>query len=110
MLPSRRREKLDVTDAPKGPPSVDSLQAEVDRLSAMLVTVNDALFGMSGILARVIVDAGLSERSELAEAIEKRAGPIEALDHNPLLHTFSRAVRMNYPGGGFDIIEGGRTS
>ena len=51
-----------MTDAPKGPPSVDSLQAEVDRLSAMLVTVNDALFGMSGILARFIVDAGLSGR------------------------------------------------
>lgn len=90
--------------------SVEELRAEVDRLSALVVAVNDALFGLSGILARAVVDTGLIGRSELADTIEHRAGPQEAVDHNPLLLAFARSIRMNFPGGSFDVIDGGKTS
>lgn len=103
--------QLAVIDPPKADPaSVEALQAEVDRLSALVVAVNDALFGLSGILARAVVETGLIGRAELADTIEQRAGLQETDDHNPLLLAFARSIRMNFPGGSFDVIDGGRTS
>ena len=111
LLSPWRRRKLAVTDLPIADPgSVEGLRAEVDRLSSLVVAVNDAVFGLSGILTRAVVDTGLIGRSELADTIEHRAGPKEAADHNPLLLAFARAIRMNFPGGSFDVIDGGKTS
>lgn len=73
-----------------------------------MVLVNDALLSLAGILGRAIVDAGVTTRSELADAIEHKAGPADLEGHNPLLLVFSRAVRMNFPGGTFDVVEGGK--
>jgi hypothetical protein len=103
--------QLAVIDPPKTDPgSVEALQAEVDRLSGLVVAVNDALFGLSGIIARAVVETGLIGRAELADTIEQRAGLPETDDHNPLLLAFARSIRMNFPGGSFDVIDGGRTS
>jgi hypothetical protein len=78
---------------------LEGLKAELARVSDLLVLTNDAALGLSGILGRVIVEAGLVGRSDLADAIEHHAGPTEAANHNPLLLAFARAVRMNFPGG-----------
>jgi hypothetical protein len=85
------------------------LLAEVKRLSAALVLANDATFALAGIIGRVIVEAGIVSREELSEAIERRAGEPNAEDYNPLLTAFARAVRMNFPGGTFDVVDGGMT-
>jgi hypothetical protein len=88
---------------------MDSLRAEVSELRKLLLMSNDASFALAGIVARILVEAGAVDRETLAGAIEERAGPIEAEDHNILLRTFARAVRMNFPGGRFDVIAGGKS-
>jgi hypothetical protein len=89
---------------------VAQLKQEVERLQSLLLLANDAAFGLAGIFARAIVDAGLISRSELADSIERRAGLPDADDHNSLLPAFAKAIRMNFPGGRFDVITGGRPS
>ena len=84
------------------------LRARVERLESDLFLANDAAFGLAGIVCRAIVDAGIISRADLAIAIEQRAGLIGHDDRNELLATFARAVRMNFPGGSFDVIECGR--
>lgn len=85
------------------------LREEVAELGTLLLQVNDAFFGFAGIVGRAIVDAGIIGRDELADALENRAGQPGREDHNAGLRVFARAVRMNLPGGRFEIIEGGRT-
>ena len=85
------------------------LRAEVQRLEAALLVINDAAFGIAGILSRAIVDADVLGRDELADLIERRAGAPGRDDHNAPLLAFARAVRMNFPGGRFEVIDGGRS-
>jgi hypothetical protein len=87
----------------------ENLPAEVAQLSDLLLKANDATFVLAGILGRVLVDAGAISRQEFAEAIERKAGDPDTEDYNALLAAFARAVRMNFPGGRFDLIEGGAT-
>ena len=94
---------------PNGPNSSPDLGAESERLEAAIALLNDAAFGFMGIISRVVVQGGLVSRVELADAVERRAGSPAADDHNILLLTFSRALRMNLPGGRFDVIDGGRS-
>jgi hypothetical protein len=84
-----------------------ALRAEVERLSDALVLANDAAFALAGIIGIAIVDAGIISRTEMAASIERRAGALNSPDHNPLLMAFARAVRMNFPGGKFEVIDGG---
>lgn len=91
------------------PASLEDFRLENQRLEAAIALLNDAAFGVMGIVSRVIVEAGLISRRELADAVEKRAGLPESGDHNLLLLTFSRSLRMNLPGGRFDVIDGGRS-
>jgi hypothetical protein len=84
-----------------------ALRAEVERLSSALFLANDATFALAGIIGRLIVDAGIADRDELSHMIEQRAGDPISKDYNPLLMAFARAVRMNFPGGSFDVIDGG---
>lgn len=86
---------------------IEQLRAEIAHLSDLLLKANDAAFALAGIVGRVLVDAGAISRQELAEAIEHKAGDPDTEDCNPLLAAFARAVRMNFPGGRFDLIEGG---
>lgn len=85
-------------------------RAELDELRDHLVGVNDAMFGLAGILCRIVVDGGLVTKDELAAMVMARAGSHEDPDHRPTLVAFARALRMNLPGGRFDVIEGGRSS
>lgn len=87
---------------------IEALKAEVKRLGDLVLLVNDASFIMAGLLSRVAVNAGITTREALADEIEHRAGAREMEDHNPLLLAFARAVRMNFPGGSFEVIEGGK--
>jgi hypothetical protein len=86
------------------------MRAEIERLSDALVLANDAAFALAGIIGIAIVDAGIVNRDDLSAAIEHRAGRLDSPDHNPLLMAFARAVRMNFPGGRFEVIEGGLPS
>lgn len=86
----------------------EQLRAEISELSDLLLKANDAAFALGGIIGRVLVDAGAISREEFAEAIEHRAGNPTSEDHNRLLSAFARAVRMNFPGGRFEVIEGGQ--
>ena len=88
---------------------VVALRQELDRVSQLLHQYNDAAFGIAGILTRLVVSAGLISREALADAVENRAGLPDASDHNPLLLAFGRALRMNLPGGRFDVIDGGKS-
>lgn len=88
---------------------VKQLRVEVEHLSNLLLKANDAAFALAGIIGRVLVDGGAIGRQEFAEAIDRKAGDPGTEDHNPLLTAFARAVRMNFPGGRFDVIEGGAT-
>ena len=91
------------------PMSLAHLAAENERPEAAVALLNDATFGFMGITSRIMVDAGLIGRVELADAVEIRARSPGSDDHNVLLLTFSRALRMNLPGGRFDVIDGGRS-
>lgn len=88
---------------------IEQLRAEVGELSGLLLSANDAAFALAGIIGRILVDAGAVSRQDLVDAIEQKAGSSGAEDYNPLLAAFARAVRMNFPGGRFDLIEGGVT-
>lgn len=87
---------------------ITALMADVERLETLLIATNDACFVLAGILSRAMVDVGIVQRGELADTIEASAGPVDAETHNRLLRTFARSVRMNFPGGRFEVIEGGR--
>jgi hypothetical protein len=86
-----------------------SVEAKLEELEGSILSVNEALFRIVGVFARVIVDAGLLSKDELAAMIEDRAGHPGYDDHLPTLVTFARAIRMNLPGGRFDVIDGGRS-
>lgn len=88
--------------------TIAELRGDVRRLEELVLAVNDAHFCLAGILGRVVVDTGLIDRDALADAIEIRAGSPDNGDHNRLLLTFARAVRMNFPGGSFEVIDGGK--
>src|SRR5205823_553551 len=79
------------------------LRADIDELKAELIGVNDAMFGLAGILCRIIVEGGLATKDDLAAMITARAGRQDDPDHRPTLVAFARAIRMNLPGGRFDI-------
>lgn len=83
------------------------LRAKVEELEAACLMASDAAFQVAGILSRIIVEAGLAHREDLADAIERSARPVDTADHNPALLAFGRAIRMNFPGGRFDVIDGG---
>jgi len=85
------------------------LEADIDELKAELIGVNDVMFGLAGILCRIIVEGGLATKDDLAAMIAARAGRQDDPDYRPTLVAFARAIRMNLPGGRFDIIEGGRS-
>jgi hypothetical protein len=87
---------------------IADLKAEVKQLGDALAMTGDALFGIAGIVSRVLVDAGQVSREALAEAFEVRAGQSGSDDFNPALLAFARAVRMNFPGGRFEVIDDGR--
>ena len=87
-----------------------NLQAKFVELERVVVLSNDAMCALTQILFRMVVDAGLATRAEVADAIADRAAPVDRDDHNPILLAFSRAVRMNLPGGRFEVIEGGRST
>lgn len=88
---------------------IEELQMKIAELERLVLATNDAACGLSGILFRVAVESGLISREALSNAIEARAGSVESADHNPILGAFARAVRMNFPGGRFDVIEGGQS-
>ncbi|HEX7857677.1 MAG TPA: hypothetical protein VF503_28710 [Sphingobium sp.] len=88
--------------------ALTALRAKVEELERLILLSNDAMCALTGMLGRIVVDAGLVTRDELADAIAERAAPVDRDDHNPILMAFGRAVRMNFPGGRFDVIEGGR--
>jgi len=94
--------------APMPHDDTEQLRAEISELSNLLLKANDAAFALAGIIGRVLVDAGAISREEFAEAIEHKAGNPTSEDHNRLLSAFARAVRMNFPGGRFEVIEGGQ--
>ncbi|MBT2187207.1 hypothetical protein [Sphingobium nicotianae] len=89
--------------------TINELRMKVAELEQVVVATNDAACGLSGILFRVAVDSGLISREALSDAIEARAGSIGSDDHNPILLAFARAIRMNFPGGRFEVIEGGQS-
>lgn len=93
-----------------GQDEIAALHAKFDELERVVVLSNDAMCALTHILFRMVVDAGLATRDEVADAIAERAAPIDRDDHNPILFAFSRAIRMNLPGGRFDMIEGGRSA
>jgi hypothetical protein len=82
-------------------------EADIEEIREHLLGVNDALFGLAGILCRIIVDGGLVTREDLAAMILARAGGEDDPDHRPAMVAFARSIRMNLPGGRFDVIEGG---
>ena len=88
--------------------TIEALRTDIRQLESLVLAVNDAVFGFAGIISRTIVDAGITTRVELADAIQQRAGSVDDDDHNRLLLAFSRAVRMNFPGGSFEVVEGGK--
>ena len=81
--------------------------ARIAELERLLVIANDAAMAMAGILAAIVVQAGLIGRDGLADIIAGRAGDPGSADHNPLLHVLARSIRMNFAGGRFELIEGG---
>lgn len=83
--------------------------AKIEELEGHIVGVNDAMFGLAGILCRVIVEGGLVTKDDLAAMILARAGRDDDPDHRPTLVAFARAIRMNLPGGRFDVIDGGKS-
>ena len=89
---------------------VAKVAADNEGLEAAIALLNDAVFGLAGIFSRALVEADVIGREKLADLIEHRAGNVGADDHNELLFAFARAVRMNLPGGRFEVIEGGRSS
>ena len=101
-------EDRDGHNAPMPGDDIEQLRAEISELSNLLLKANDAAFALAGIIGRVLVDAGAISREEFADAIEHRAGAPATEEHNRLLLAFARAVRMNFPGGRFDVIEGGQ--
>lgn len=108
-----RDKTCDMAESPNEPETDERKarhQAEMEELRAHLVGVNDAMFGLVGILCRIIVDGGLVSKDDLAAMIMTRAGRENDPDHRPTLVAFARAIRMNLPGGRFDVIEGGRSA
>jgi hypothetical protein len=91
FAPRRRRElALMVNDTlPDDADRIEKLQVDIRRLEALIALVNDALFGLAGILGQAIVEAGVTNRIELADAIEQRAGLAGNEDHNQLLLAFA---------------------
>jgi hypothetical protein len=87
--------------------SLEAVDAKLEELENSLLSMNDALFQLVGILSRIIVEGGLVSKDELAAMIESKAGREGYEGYLPTLVAFSRAVRMNLPGGRFDVIEGG---
>ena len=87
--------------------SLEAVETKLEELESGLLSVNDALFQLVGILSRIVVDGGLVSKDELAAMIESKAGREGYEGYLPTLVALSRAVRMNLPGGRFDVIEGG---
>lgn len=87
-----------------------ALHAKFAELERVVVLSNDAMCALTHILFRMVVDAGLATRDEVADAIADRAAPVDRDDHNPILLAFARSIRMNLPGGRFEVIEGGRST
>lgn len=89
-------------------PDVEDLRAKIAELEKVLLLSNDAMCTLTGMLCQIVVAGGLVGREELSQAIEVRASPLDQDDHNPILLAFARMIRMNLPGGRFDVIQGGR--
>jgi len=101
-----------MTSSDEGPGrgEIAALHTKFAELERVVVLSNDAMCALTHILFRMVVDAGLATRDEVADAIAERAAPVDRDDHNPILFAYSRAIRMNLPGGRFGVIEGGRSA
>ena len=61
----------------------------------------DQIFHIASIFAGLLVSKGVLTKDELADAFE--GSELETL------HSFGRTIRMNFPGGRFEVIEGGKS-
>jgi hypothetical protein len=85
---------------------IAALRRDQAALEQAIVMANDAAFGIAGIVCRFLVEEKLIDRAALADVVMARAG---SADFNPALGAFARSLRMNLPGGRFELIAGGKS-